>query len=166
MTVPTAYANSPSRGAQDCRFKSSRNFHQFPARRVELRQRRPCVGPITSPQLEIQVSVQALKKHFGFNAWSPAVSYLTRGVFADEHLIRVSSSEDLHTDQRCSHDHCMNAVDPHSVKRMEIAERLPICTCERHVVPKLGDCAARLDTAHNIALRQVLMLKAHLGRSK
>jgi hypothetical protein len=87
-------------------------------------------------------------------------------VLADEHLIRVSSSEDLHADKRLSHDHCMNAVDPHSVKRMEIAERLPICTCEGHVVPDVGDRIACFNAADHIALRQVLMLEAHLGRSK
>jgi hypothetical protein len=60
----------------------------------------------------------------------------------------------------------MNAVDPHGVERMKIPERFPVCTCKRHVVPDRANRTACFNAADHIALRQVLMLEAHLGRSK
>jgi hypothetical protein len=83
-------------------------------------------------------------------------------VLGDQELAGSAASEQLNSHKHRSNHDSMNAVDSHSVDRMEIRQRLSGRAAEGNVSADLTYCATRFDPSHDISSRQVLVLKTYV----
>jgi hypothetical protein len=78
---------------------------------------------------------------------------LARFVLRDQESASSAASEQLNSHKDRGNHHSMNAVDSHSVDRMEIRQRLSGRAAEGNVSADLSHRAARFDTSHDVSPR-------------
>jgi len=72
----------------------------------------------------------------------------------------------VNSHQNGGHHNCMQAIYSDGLHRMEVLDRLPVCLGKGHVATHISSSATRLQPAHNIALRKVLVFQAHRRMGK
>lgn len=108
-------------------------------------------------------SIYAAKQNRVLQRRAPTVLRLSWFVPRDQQLAGPAGSKQLNSYKNRSNNHGMNAVDSDSVDRMEVRQRPSDQPAECDVSADLSHRAARFDTSHDIASRQVLVLKTDMG---
>ena len=78
----------------------------------------------------------------------------------NQQFVCPSLSQHLNSHQDGGHHNCMQAIYSDGLHRMQPLDWLTIFLGESDVSPKFSGCAARLQPAHHIAIRKVLVFRA------
>jgi hypothetical protein len=111
----------------------------------------------------IEESVHAAKQNSVLQRRASAVLYFSWFVARDQQVAGSACSEQLDSHKNRSDHNCMKAIDPDSVNRMEIRQRLTGGTAEGNVSANLLHRPTRFDSAYHISSRQVLVFETYVG---
>src|SRR5271157_6314924 len=138
----------------------------LPGARIERRQNRVSFVLVPSGQIQIQATVNASKQEPGFQ-WRPlSIVGRTRLMLRNQQFVGPTLAQHLNSHQyRRNHDG-MQAVHSDGLHRMEPLDWLAIFCGERDVSPEVSDRTARLQPAHHIAFRKVLVFQAYWRMGK
>jgi len=113
--------------------------------------------------VSIEESIHAAKQNSALQRRACALLHFSWFVLRDQQLAGSACSENLDSHKNRSDHDCMKTVDPDSVNRMEIRQRLTGGTTEGNVSANLLHRPARFDSPYHISSRQVLVFETYVG---
>src|SRR5271165_5105556 len=161
VAMETAVAMN-RRGNRAHRLAKPLRYSDFlPGARIERRENRASFVLVLSGQIQIQATMNATKQESCFQ-WRPlSIVGRTRSMLRNQQFVCASLAQHLNSHQDWGHHNCMQAIYSDGLHRMQPLDWLTIFLGERDVSPKFSDRAARLQPAHNIAFRKVLVFQAY-----